>query len=188
MSASHWQQYSNAFRNRLSLRRVRCWPFARGVFCFLFPMVLFFAAIIYSAPLRAAAYHERKMPCWVWLPVGSLTNLLITTCADRWWWGFTLLEKDRCESWASEDEFPCPNRRYASFRLCSCLLCLCGLGITIFVSKVVMRVRDWWWHDIRSKMIGQMWNDGWFATNSSIVSGLIRILTASYQIGTLAHV
>jgi hypothetical protein len=23
----------------------------------------------------------------------SLTKLLITTCADRWWWGFTLLDK-----------------------------------------------------------------------------------------------
>jgi hypothetical protein len=49
--------------SRTCVRRVRCWLFARGVFCFLFPMVLFFAAIIYSASLRAAAYHESKMPC-----------------------------------------------------------------------------------------------------------------------------
>lgn len=93
MSASHSQQYSNAFRNRQSLRRVRCWLFARDVFFFLFPSVPFFAAIIYTFLLRAATYHERKWPCWVWLPLCSLTKLLITTCQHRWWWGFTLLEK-----------------------------------------------------------------------------------------------
>lgn len=182
MSASHSQQYSNAFRNRQSLRRVRCWLFARDVFFFLFPSVPFFAAIIYTFLLRAATYHERKWPCWVWLPLCSLTKLLITTCADRWWWGFTLLEK--------------VSTIVELFRIISKL----GLPLFLFQvlfmfalvvwtwhhhfcqqsgdedARLVMRVHDWWWYDTWTNMTGQMWNDGPLSFNSFIVSGLIGLL------------